>query len=410
MDKSKPPFVKRVVLKNFKSFKHCDVELGPLTILVGPNGSGKSNFLDALDFVSNFLRGSMQERSNARQLLSSPVYLGEGDAIGFSIELTLVLPDGRLAYYGLRIATDPCEYGDLNFAEENCRIEKGDSTDAEYRVEHGKVVSHSFELVPSLSPGRPYLTVVSGYPDFRLLYESLSGMRFYDIIPNEVRELPSICDLSVLSSNGFGMSISLNYMSKHHPDIIDRITEYLRAFVPSFKRIILNSLVVSGKNANTDSSKQYNLLAFEFAAKYGPLTLPPECISDGTLRALGILTALYQCLLRPDNYPIPLVAIEEPETSLHPAAVAVLMDAMHEASGFTQVIATTQSPELLDNLDLESDVLLITDMGDEGTVITPVDEASRSIVRDGLFTPGELLKQSQLMPQNNSTISVQDSM
>ena len=40
----KPPFLHRVKLRNYKSIARCDVELGPLGILVGPNGSGKSNF------------------------------------------------------------------------------------------------------------------------------------------------------------------------------------------------------------------------------------------------------------------------------------------------------------------------------------------------------------------------------
>ena len=39
-------FVKRILLRNYKSIGYCDVRLGPLTYLVGANGSGKSNFLD----------------------------------------------------------------------------------------------------------------------------------------------------------------------------------------------------------------------------------------------------------------------------------------------------------------------------------------------------------------------------
>ena len=42
------PFLKRVVLKNYKSIAACDVRLRQLTFLVGPNGAGKSKFLDAL--------------------------------------------------------------------------------------------------------------------------------------------------------------------------------------------------------------------------------------------------------------------------------------------------------------------------------------------------------------------------
>lgn len=47
-------FIKRVVLKNYKSVAVCSVELGPLTFLVGPNGAGKSNFLDALRRADSF--------------------------------------------------------------------------------------------------------------------------------------------------------------------------------------------------------------------------------------------------------------------------------------------------------------------------------------------------------------------
>ena len=53
-----PPFLTRVRIKNYKSIKACDVELGSLAFLVGPNGSGKSNFLDALRFVAEALDDS----------------------------------------------------------------------------------------------------------------------------------------------------------------------------------------------------------------------------------------------------------------------------------------------------------------------------------------------------------------
>src|ERR1700685_3972801 len=48
---SKPPFLRRVQIRGYKSIAFCDVTLEPLTILVGRNASGKSNFLDALAFL-----------------------------------------------------------------------------------------------------------------------------------------------------------------------------------------------------------------------------------------------------------------------------------------------------------------------------------------------------------------------
>src|SRR3954463_2713169 len=48
---AKPPFLRRVRIRGYKSIAFCDVTLEPLTVLVGRNASGKSNFLDALAFL-----------------------------------------------------------------------------------------------------------------------------------------------------------------------------------------------------------------------------------------------------------------------------------------------------------------------------------------------------------------------
>ena len=56
---SQSVFIRRVVLRNFKSIGICDVRLQPLTYLVGQNGAGKSNFLDALHFVRDALANSL---------------------------------------------------------------------------------------------------------------------------------------------------------------------------------------------------------------------------------------------------------------------------------------------------------------------------------------------------------------
>ena len=55
-----PTFLTRVILKNYKSIAACDVRFGPLSFLLGPNGAGKSNFLDALRFVTDSLRTSLE--------------------------------------------------------------------------------------------------------------------------------------------------------------------------------------------------------------------------------------------------------------------------------------------------------------------------------------------------------------
>ena len=118
-------------------------------------------------------------------------------------------------------------------------------------------------------------------------------------------------------------------------------------------------------------------------------------MADGTLRALGVLVALFQ---RDADHEPSLVGIEEPETALHPAASGALRDALQAASQDTQVIVTSHSPELLDGPELPADALRAVAERDGVTIIGPIDEASRKVLREGLFSAGELLRLGQLEP------------
>src|SRR5260370_11422255 len=64
--RSKPPFVRRVQMRGYKSIAFCDVTLEPLTILVGRNAAGKSNFLDALAFLRDVVAIGVTEAVQRR--------------------------------------------------------------------------------------------------------------------------------------------------------------------------------------------------------------------------------------------------------------------------------------------------------------------------------------------------------
>ena len=121
-------------------------------------------------------------------------------------------------------------------------------------------------------------------------------------------------------------------------------------------------------------------------------------MSEGTLRSLGILTALLQATVTEGPRPS-LVAIEEPEAQVHPAALAVLRDAMVEASHSTQVLVTTHSADILDNKDVATDSILAVAAEDGATRIACIDAGGRDMIRQRLYTPGELLRLGQLIPE-----------
>lgn len=107
--------------------------------------------------------------------------------------------------------------------------------------------------------------------------------------------------------------------------------------------------------------------------------------SDGTLRILGLLVAVYQAP-RLGN----CLAIEEPELTLHPGALGVLSDVLSEASARGQLIITTQSPDLIARFSAKD--LRVVEKQNGITFVGLVDETQVKAVEDQLFTTGDLLR------------------
>jgi hypothetical protein len=106
-------------------------------------------------------------------------------------------------------------------------------------------------------------------------------------------------------------------------------------------------------------------------------------MSDGTLRVLGLLVALYQ-------EPRPaVIALEEPEQTVNPAILSVMADAIKEISKRSQVLVTTHSPHLLDQFD-PSDIRSV-ELHEGKTIVGLVNSIQIGVVRDRLFSLGELL-------------------
>jgi predicted ATPase len=130
-------------------------------------------------------------------------------------------------------------------------------------------------------------------------------------------------------------------------------------------------------------------------------------MSDGTLRAFGILLAVFQASAKGQSGLVPLlIGLEEPEMALHPAAASVLLSALREGARHCQILVTSHSPDLLDNPDIDAGSLLAVDNVDGLTRIGPLDDAGRKALREKLFTPGELLRQNQLAPDPKTLVDV----
>jgi len=379
------PFIERVKLVNYKSIAACDVALGPLTVIVGRNGTGKSNFLDGLHLVADALQttleGALWSRGGIKVIAHRPGPRHVG------VEVTFRLSDGRQAIYALQL--DP-----LVVRQENLRIFPGPNGPLVdfLRTPHTLRASVNAQQIatPTVFNDRLALVTLSGLTEFREAFDVLSSMRFYHLNPDAMRTLQDPDETSLLRGDGSNITSAWRRIQQDDPAMAGRLLEYLTAMVPQIARVA--ALELGPKES----------LRFVHAGSEGtedPAFLASS-MSDGTLRALGVLVAT-----RPRNtgHLLPaLVGIEEPETALHPGAIAVVVDAMHEASAKTQILVTTHSPEVLDSVNMETDVLLVTDLIDGATTIAGADSASREAVRRHLYTPGDLLRMNQLQPAGSA--------
>lgn len=375
----------RVKIKNYKSIGRCDVSLKPLTVLVGRNGSGKSNFLDALHFVVDGLRATVDHAIKSRGGIDEVRRRSAGPPRNFALELEMNLTGAYSATYGFEIAAS--RKGGFTIKQEHLDVIGFDGlSKGYYQIKDGKRTRSSAVTMPPVAPDRLYLVNASGLPEFRETYDALLGMGFYNLNPEAMKALQSPDAGEILQRDGGNIASVVARIAADRPQVMNRIESYLATIVPGItdvERVSLGpmeTLEFRQKVVGSKSSRKF------YASS----------MSDGTLRALGSLVAVTQ--LAEGASPVRLVGIEEPETALHPAASGALMDALREAARHTQILVTTHSPDLLDQVDPETDHLLAVQVRQGDTEIGPVDAASRDAINKHLYTAGELLRMDQLEP------------
>src|ERR1039458_1784562 len=227
-----------------------------------------------------------------------------------------------------------------------------------------------------------------GVPGFQQVYELLSGMEFYTPDPEMMRnELDTTGSADILDADGENTASVLDRLSHTQEATKARIDQYLQAIVPGLERV------------EAEEFRSYKLLNFYLAVAGSakPNVFLASAMSDGTLRALVLLVALFHNA--GSDTRVSLIGIEEPEAGLHPAATAVLLGAIREASESVQVVVTSHSTDLLDNPEIPGDAIRAVSWENGQSEILGIDNATRSTLHDRLYTAGDLLRMGGLAPE-----------
>jgi predicted ATPase len=406
------PFISRARLRDYKSIESCDVSLAPLTVLVGPNGSGKSNFLDALAFVARALDTNLstavEERGGLPEILRRVPHTTES----FTIAVTVAMSWGSLPVTGsYELEIGRHQGTSFGVLREDCDL-RWEGARESWRRQGSSVRAGSDQPLARIEPDRLYLPLagsqlgIGGLPGdsttsiptpFSELSRGLASMRFYSLGLDELRQPKPRSAGALLGRHGEYLADIVGALAKDHGGEKKRLDAYLAAVLGAAEPDDVR--IEQSFSGSLDERSYTSVLLHSRTGVAGrEVVFGPTSMSDGTIRAAGVLAALFQPAAVDGR--IPLVGIEEPETALHPAAAGVLFDALTEASQHVQVVATSQSADLLDREDLDLASVRSVTMERGLTVIGNVDSASREIVEKRLHTLGELMRGNQVTPDS----------
>lgn len=394
-------FLKSIRIQHYKSL--ADVELAklrPLTLLTGRNAVGKSNVIDALKFLRDIaahgLDHAMSERGGigiVRQYAVSRPY-----KITISVTFQQELEDTSKHEGSYEITIASLAQG--NYCVENeaatwwVRDPFFNETSGEWlyetpeqygfkRTPDGDVVFADLEDSIKVPKDVAALSVRWHNRPYELI-NFFSNFSFSAIYPNTLRN-PARPDTDrSLKESGENWASVLKSLRKTTKGKLsfERIMEMMQVVVPSLKEVNVKSvggfLVPQFRFSDITNTKGHDF--------------DPVQLSDGTLRIFGILLSLYQ------NPPPPLLALEEPEQTIHPAMLAVLAEAFREVSEQTQIFVTSHSPHFVDYFDPEE--IRVVSMNQGKTEVTGIHHAQMEAVKDNLMSLQELMSAEGLLPED----------
>jgi len=383
------PIIKKVVVKRFRSFPSEVVEFDNPSLLVGRNGAGKSNFADLFSFAAEAMSSPLQAVFDRRGGISSVRNRSSGQRsyppnLGLRFDFGAINGEVEGGLFAFEIKAKALPGYGFEVEREQCLIRYADKK--RWWFDRRKEFhTNAKELKPSMEPSALTLPVIGGDARFAPILKTLNSMRVYSIQPSELREMQDPDSGATLRKDGGNAASVLQEIIRNAPETKERVQEILESIVP-------NTTSVKPK-------KHGNKLSLEFTQEWNQekknkkkLILEAFSMSDGTLRALGLLMAVYQIP------PSSVLVIEEPEATIHPGALGAVLDLIRHASRSMQVIVTTHSPEVLDAKWIKDHNLKIVVWQDGASHVLPPDDASRKAMQEHLMGAGELIRSNMMQP------------
>ena len=353
-----------ICLENWKSYRSSKLYFDPVTILIGTNASGKSNALDALQLLNRLSRGinitsALAGDVNIRGIRGGLEWacLKNEDRFSFVV-VSQPLNDDQVEYhykieievngnqaviyheslkritYRPRTKKNPYEIWLFQTG-----IAKKDDPYITARLYNGgkgspRPSSRSTSILSQLYSQKNRKIIEEGVSQVIL---DLNTIFILDPIPSHMRDYAVLSDgLEPDASNVAGVLAALD--AKIKDDIEATLTKYAKNLPEKdIVRVYAETVGKFNRDAMLYCDEGYGQGGDNY-------TVDARGMSDGSLRFIGILTAL---LTRPENS---LLIVEEIDNGLHPSRSSLLVNMLKDMGSMRSIdiLVTTHNPALLD--------------------------------------------------------------
>jgi len=331
----------RIRIDGFRSICGTDIELGPLNVMIGANGSGKSNLILFLQMLNSALSKGLQESFiPTRGPASALLHFGPRVTPVMRAELEFRTDTGRNFY---RFTLAHAYEDTLVFTHEEVQYHVDGFPQPQAPVALGPGGHRESGLAELWSEADPTAKFVRG------LLARCRVYQFHDTSTESfIRHKAKVADSSYLRANAGNLAaflLRLREGGEEDEAAYRQIERTLRTVLPWFGEFVLTR----------EGAPRDPLVLLRWrAAGRTEYEFGPGQLSDGSLRVI----ALVALLLQPEYARPQLIAVDEPELGLHPAAEEVIAGLFRNVSKTSQVIVATQSATFLDHF-APNDVVVV---------------------------------------------------
>jgi len=345
--------INRFGIKGFRRLFDIDIPMPPFSVIIGINSVGKTTFLDAFSLLSASASGNLNSMLSTLGGVSNILTRDKSEKISFTIGMEI--PGYEPLEYSLSLSAQGIGY---SISSEILQQRREDRPTPFKHIDSTGSGIHYFDI------DKKGIVTVDWEYDYH--ETSLSQVPKMFRQPEELRRILSTAikyhaldvskDAPVKRSqqmwpatspgtNGEALVPYLYYLRETSKEKFEIITDALKAAFPDFYELGFPP-VAAGMLAMTWKDKNFTR----------PLFLHE--LSEGILRFLWLISLLQSSSLSA------VTLIDEPDVSLHPELMHILVDLMREASERTQLVIATHSDRFV--RFLKPYELMIFDLDENG--------------------------------------------